>query len=58
MDRLEDGSWDVVVQFLDGHVLQLLLEPSRDLDLVIEAAVKAHLRKDRRWTARSDRGGR
>ncbi len=58
IQQLQGGLWDVRVQFLDGHALQLQLEPTRNLDLVIAAAVDAHLRADRRWTRRSDRGRR
>jgi hypothetical protein len=55
--QLPDGTWDYLVQFADGHTLALFLEPSRDLDLILAAAVDAHLAGDRRWTRRSDRGG-
>lgn len=55
--RDEQGEWDLTVQFIDGHALELHLLPSRDLDLVIAQAVNAHLTHDVRWSKRSDRGG-
>lgn len=56
LQQLDDGTWDVLVTFADGHALPLLLQPSRDLDLVIAQAVAAHLAGDVRWTKKSDRG--
>jgi hypothetical protein len=60
VDRLEpepDGTLNVGVRFDDGSAIQLVLEPLPDLDQVIADAVDAYLRKDRRWTRRSERGG-
>lgn len=57
LERTEEGEWDVEVAFLDGHHFRMILAPSRDLDLVIAAGVKAHLRNDRRWHPLSGGGG-
>lgn len=54
--RDDRGEWDYTVTFADGHALELHLLPSRDLDLILAAAVDAHLRGDVRWSKRSDRG--
>lgn len=58
LTRDDEGNYDVRIQFLDGHALALNLKPNVNLDLVIADAVQAHLDGDRRWTRRSDRGGR
>jgi hypothetical protein len=52
------GDYDVTVQFADGHQLRLvaLALPGNDLQTTIAAGVAAHLRKDRRWTPKRDRG--
>lgn len=57
LQRDDEGNYDVRVQFADGHAILLNLKPNVNLDQVIADAVKAHLDGDRRWTARSDRGG-
>jgi hypothetical protein len=49
MERTDEGSWDVRVQFYTGAGLQLFLESQPDLDLVLEQAVAAHINNDLRW---------
>lgn len=58
LEQIPGGDWDVRVRFADGHALQMFLQPSRDIDLAIAAAVTAHLENDVRWTPRSERGNR
>lgn len=54
-----NGDVDVRVQLSDGRVWRGVLRPSPDVDVssAIDAGVRAYIRRDRRWTKRSDRGG-
>lgn len=58
LPQLPNGDYDVTVQFEDGHQLRLVVvsEPGSDLSATIAHGVAAHLRGDRRWTPKRDRG--
>lgn len=58
MPQTAEGDYDVTVQFEDGHQLRLVVVPTpgTDVSATIAHGVAAHLRGDRRWTKKSDRG--
>lgn len=55
-EQQPSGDWRVLIQFADGQTIAPLILASDRLDVAITAAAEAHLRGDRRWTRRSERG--
>ena len=56
---LDNGDVDVQIQLSDGRQWRGIIRPSAGVDVAaaIDAGVRAFIRKDRRWTRKSDRGG-